>query len=98
MGNSDALHNLGICYQDGKGVKQNLKTACKYYKLSADKGHSDALNRLGLCYYNGVGVKQDIEAAIKCYKLSANMGNQYARQNLKTLNLLDQDQKASFDF
>jgi TPR repeat protein len=38
-GNLDALNNLGICYEYGKGVEQNYYKALEYYKKSSDKNH-----------------------------------------------------------
>lgn len=42
-GNADAKYYLGMFYEQGKGgVKQNLQTALKYYKQSAEQGNKDA--------------------------------------------------------
>ena len=41
-----AMYSLGICYEQGKGVKQSNKKAYKYYKCAADNGYSKAVNKL----------------------------------------------------
>ncbi len=45
-GNGEAMYILGDMYQNGIGVKQNLKRAQEYYKSSATRGNVDAENRL----------------------------------------------------
>ena len=37
QGMRDAQNNLGVMYQDGKGVPKNDKTAVKWYKLAAEQ-------------------------------------------------------------
>ena len=41
-GNIDALNNLGICYEYGKGVEQNNDKALELYYKGKEKGHLDA--------------------------------------------------------
>lgn len=41
-GNIDALNNLGICYEFGKGVEQNNDKALELYYQGKEKGHLDA--------------------------------------------------------
>ncbi|KKL46537.1 hypothetical protein LCGC14_2344550, partial [marine sediment metagenome] len=41
-----AQYNLGVCYKNGEGVKQDQKEAVRLYKLAADQGHADAKKRL----------------------------------------------------
>lgn len=41
-----ALNKLGVCYNDGKGVKKDLVKAKKLYKSAADKGNKDAKEKL----------------------------------------------------
>ncbi|CAF1370699.1 unnamed protein product [Adineta ricciae] len=40
--NAAALYNLGICYEQGIGVKQDRAKACDYYCWAADLGHMNA--------------------------------------------------------
>jgi TPR repeat protein len=37
---------VGIMYEYGEGVSENIKNSLKYYKLSADQGNTDALEKL----------------------------------------------------
>ena len=40
-GNIDALNNLGICYEYGKGVDQNNDKALEYFLKAKEKNHSE---------------------------------------------------------
>ena len=46
QGNSCALYNLGICFEEGTGVEQNLAKAIEYYNEAANKGHKTAKEKL----------------------------------------------------
>ncbi|OON95772.1 MAG: hypothetical protein ATN36_07545 [Epulopiscium sp. Nele67-Bin005] len=82
QGNALAQLNLGNCYKNGQGVKQDNKKAARWYSLSADQGDADAQNNLGYCYQYGEGVEQDNEQAVHWYSLSAEAGNSKAQYNL----------------
>ena len=52
-GDADAMNNLGLCYEYGRGVDKDEKKAVEWFKKAADKGHSDAkkkLKELGITY------------------------------------------------
>ena len=46
QGHARAQYNLGVCYENGRGVEQNYEMAAKYYQLAADQGHAKAQQRL----------------------------------------------------
>lgn len=59
------LHNNGVVYMRGLGVKKNPSEAVRWFRLAAEQGLADAQYELGLCYYKGEGVvKEDVEAMI----------------------------------
>jgi TPR repeat protein len=33
-----AIYDMGVCYRNGDGVKQDLKEAVKFYKKAAERG------------------------------------------------------------
>ena len=35
--------NLGVCYENGRGVKQNYTKAIEYYEKAANLGNSNAM-------------------------------------------------------
>jgi hypothetical protein len=49
-GNTMAQNNLGVMYNNGKGVKKDYKEAFRLYKLSADQGNEYAQVNLGYMY------------------------------------------------
>ena len=52
-----------MCYEAGKGVSFDMKTAVTWYLKAADQNHPKAQNNLGVCYQNGDGVIRDLEKA-----------------------------------
>ena len=74
QGNSSAQYNLGLMYDNGRGVAQDYKTAVKWYTLAAEQGFAPAQVNLGLMYDNGQGVAQDYKTAVKWYTLAAEQG------------------------
>jgi len=49
MGNSAAMNNIGVCYEDGRGVTKDINLAKEWYKKAAAKGHvgaKEAFDRL----------------------------------------------------
>ncbi|MBR4665552.1 MAG: protein kinase, partial [Lentisphaeria bacterium] len=55
-GNARAQHNLGDCYDNGKGVEKNHSEAVKWYCKAAEQGDAEAQCALGYCYVCGQGV------------------------------------------
>ena len=81
QGHVGAQYNLGVMYENGKGVTQDLKEAVKWYRKSAEQGTAMAQYNLGVMYENGKGVTQDFKEAVKWYRQSAEQGGadaQYA--------------------
>jgi TPR repeat protein len=46
----DAQFNLGLLYEQGKGVPQDEREAVKWYKEAAERGHALAQLNLGIEY------------------------------------------------
>eukprot|EP00466_Bigelowiella_natans_P009969 jgi/Bigna1/55664/estExt_Genewise1Plus.C_670015 len=82
-GNSNAIYNLGICYDEGYGVEKSTKAkAARCYFRASQQENSVALSNLGLCYQHGKGVAKNIAKAIGLYKRSAELGHKGAMNNL----------------
>ena len=63
---------LGLIFLHGDGdIKQDYKTALKWYKKAAEKGSEEAQYSLGVMYENGQGVGVDLDESIKWFQLSA---------------------------
>ena len=59
QGHAQAQLNLGVMYDNGKGVTQHYKEAMKWYRLAAEQGNPSAQYHLGSMYFEGRGVTQD---------------------------------------
>ncbi len=82
QGLASAQYNLGVMYDNGRGVPQDDVEAVKWYRLAADQGLASAQYNLGNMYDNGRGVPQDDVEAVKWYRLTADQGLASAQYNL----------------
>ena len=89
QGNAGAQYNLGLMYDNGKGIEQNYKEAMKWYQLAAGQGNSFGQNSVGGLYANGQGVLQDYKEAMKWFKLAADQGNEQAKKNFEIVKNLE---------
>ena len=81
QGNADAQNNLGVMYENGRGVPQDYAEALKWFRLAAEQGYARAQYNLGFMYYNGEGVPQDYVQAHMWWNLAASKGNENGRKN-----------------
>jgi len=81
-GNANAQRNIGLDYDQGRGVSKDLKEASRWFRLSADQNHPDALVNIGYAYENGFGVERDYKEAVRNYRLAVDQDNMYAQFNL----------------
>lgn len=69
----DAQNNLGIMYDDGKGVEQDHVEAAKWFQLAAVQGHENAFNALdSMQQYNLIPTPQPATAVTTILLASAN--------------------------
>ena len=54
-GDAEAQYQLGVMFEQGKGVKQSFEMAMKYYEKAAKQGNTDAQYNIGNLYFNGHG-------------------------------------------
>jgi TPR repeat protein len=85
LGDHMAAYNLGQCYEVGRGVPQDPRTAVFWWKKAASCGYGKALTNLAAAYYNGTGVRRDLKAALRLYGQAATGGDRVARRMLKKL-------------
>ena len=79
QGYAKAQYNLGIMYDQGRGVDVNYKKAFEWYEKAAKQGLVDAQYNLGNMYYQGRGVDQDDSMAMRWYANAAAQGDMEAR-------------------
>lgn len=70
-----AAFNLGICYEQGFGVKKNARVAMECFHLASTLGHPEAMYNLGVYYARGLGgLRRSRSMAKKCFTAAADMG------------------------
>lgn len=68
----DLFDNLGMCYQFGLGVAEDLEKARIYYEKSAEQGCTGAIFSLALLYQYRLN---DLVKARTCFEKAAGLGN-----------------------
>ncbi|XP_014664577.1 PREDICTED: death ligand signal enhancer-like [Priapulus caudatus] len=61
-GYSKAQYNLGVCYEQGLGVKQDVKKAAEFYHQAAQRGHAMAQYNLGVLFLDEQFGRSEAEA------------------------------------
>lgn len=85
-GNAEASFNLGVLYEDGLGVNQDLPQALVHYETAAIGGSFKAQYRLGLLYFTGKKVPLDKVKAKRWLTKAAAEGDQDSIEMLAILN------------
>ncbi len=80
QGDAEAQSNLGVMYDNGRGVPQDDAQAVRWYRLAAEQGHADAQFNLGWMYHQGRGVPQDDVLGHMWVNLAAAQGIEPARK------------------
>ena len=81
LGEAVAQYNLGLMYDEGKGVPQNYAEAIGWYRKAAEQGDAYAQHNLGNMYGTGEGAPQDYVRAHMWYDLAAAQGIEIARKH-----------------
>ena len=94
QGNTGAQYNLGVLYDEGKGVTQDYGQARAWYEKAAALDFAPAQYNLGVLYNKGKGVTQDYGQARAWFeKAAAPKDNkevqQIAQQALQELDIAD---------
>ncbi len=71
QGNANAQFFLGVMYDKGQGVRQDLREAARWFRKAAEQGVAEAQSNLGFMYGYGEGVPQDYAQAYMWYDLAA---------------------------
>ena len=72
-GDSDAMLDLGYCYQTGAGIQQNYEKAMAWYQKAAAKNELGALWTIGYLYYQGLGVVKDTAKAMEWWQKASGL-------------------------
>jgi len=87
QGDENAAYLLGTMYQTGSGVSPDCDKALEWTEKAALQGHTLAQSHLGMMYSKGCGekVSKNLFEAYYWTALAAKQGLQFARENLKKL-------------
>lgn len=81
-GHKKAQYRIGLCYDKGKGVKEDDQEAVKWYAKSAAQNYAKAQYQLGKCYKDGEGVEKNRQKAIELFTKAAKQDNADAQYQL----------------
>ncbi|WP_167354863.1 SEL1-like repeat protein [Pseudoalteromonas luteoviolacea] len=84
-GESDALNNLGMMYNNGDGVAVNFALAKTYFEQAIELGSKSSYGNLGRLFEVGNGVTQNYEQAITLYEQGAQLQDAQSIHNLASL-------------
>jgi TPR repeat protein len=82
LGDPEAQYNLGVMFDEGAGVDQDLAAAAIWYRKAAEQGFLDAQTNLGMMFYFGQGMPRDPHEAAKWFRLAASQGDEEAANYL----------------
>lgn len=77
-----ALHNIGVCYSSGVGLRKNRPLAFRYFLRAAEAGHVEAAFKVGWCYMYGEGIKKNSADGLSWLRRAAGAGHQEAEKLL----------------
>jgi TPR repeat protein len=85
LGDAEAQYNLGVMYDEGAGIDQDLAKAASWYRKAAEQGFVDAQTNLGMMHYAGQGITRDLAEAAEWFRRAASQGDQEAAGYLKLI-------------
>lgn len=85
LGSASAQYRLGDMYLRGRGVRQDLLKAARWYRRAAEQGHVHAQYVLGVMYQLGGGVDVSFAKAASWFKRAADQGHAGAQHELGKL-------------
>ena len=71
QGDPKAQFAIAKMYEEGDGVRQDMREAVKWYMKAADQGFPNAQFQIGWMYANGIGLRQDYAQAAKWYRIAS---------------------------
>jgi len=78
QGEPNALNELGVMYENGRGTEKNLAKAAELFQLAADAGDSFGERNLARYYVSGEVLANNLELAFELMLRSAKQGNKWS--------------------
>ncbi|SFI30034.1 Sel1 repeat-containing protein [Pseudobutyrivibrio sp. OR37] len=88
-GNIDAMHTLGVMYEEGRWVPYDEIEATKWYLKAAQQGHPIAQKDMGYRYLNGEGVEVSYEKSLKWLKEAKKNGYDDSEDSIEINSLIE---------
>jgi len=79
---AQALYELGVLYEIGWGVQEDMKRALELYTQSMELGCASAQNEIGYRLFNGGSMDKDIPHALALWEMASAQNNALAMCNL----------------
>lgn len=86
-GEARSFLTLGMLYEQGLGVPEDLHNAAAWYLRAAQAGDPSAMYNLAVLHHFGGGVAKDLTEAAFWFRAAAERGHQSAQNRLATLYL-----------
>lgn len=84
-GDAEAQYNLGLMYNNGRGVEQDYSQAAEWFRKAAEQGFLQTQFMLANMYAKGRGVAQDDAQAAIWFRKAAEQGNTTAQYTIGTM-------------
>ncbi len=85
-GNTDAMVDIGLMYDEGLGVQKDKEEAIKWFRKAAEQGNAVGQYNLADCYQYGTGVSVDLSQAKYWYWKAAEQDYEDAKKQFEKLN------------
>ena len=72
---AQAEHLLGVIYEYGYGVKQDLQRAMYYYEIASEKKYIEATYNLALMHASARGTPQNFNLALSLFEVGVQSGH-----------------------
>ncbi|TDY00481.1 tetratricopeptide repeat protein [Thiohalophilus thiocyanatoxydans] len=87
-GKLQAMYEVGLKYQRGRGTERNIPKAAEWYGKAAEANHALSMARLGILYVEGNGVERNLNKAIELLSKAADQDIASARYQLANMHEL----------
>eukprot|EP01091_Cochliopodium_minus_P016225 TRINITY_DN6014_c0_g1_i1.p1 TRINITY_DN6014_c0_g1~~TRINITY_DN6014_c0_g1_i1.p1 ORF type:complete len:385 (-),score=98.62 TRINITY_DN6014_c0_g1_i1:65-1219(-) len=98
LGNSDAMFNLGYCYQHGEGLEKDYKQANYWFEKSLERKNSLPIDFLAHNYKHGLGVEKNGEKACSIYITGISISEHNREKYKCDLNKLFLEKRVAWSF
>jgi hypothetical protein len=96
-GSAQACFDLGVQYENGRGVAVDLNKAAALYQETCDARWADGCQKLGDLHWYGIGGKTDKQMGAALLKKGCALGSEWACQEVNFLRGSDSDWRPEFD-